>query len=82
VATLDEALDALLGPNRTGDLDQDLDAAGQEAWERRIRNTEYGAAVIDAMRDRGRSYRDIEERTSIPKSNAQRWATPPSEATA
>lgn len=75
--TLDDALDALLGPRRTGDLAADLAGAAREAMARRERNTEHGGAVIAAMVESGMSYRDIERETGIPRTTAQRWAVPP-----
>jgi hypothetical protein len=79
--TVDEALDALLGPQRTGDLRADLIAGAKEAMERRKRNTEHGGAVIAALREAGMSWRDIEAATGIPRTTAQRWAEPPERAT-
>jgi hypothetical protein len=77
VVTVDEALDALLGPQRTGDLRADLIAGAKEAMDRRERNTMHGGAVIAALRDAGMSWRDIETTTGIPRTTAQRWAEPP-----
>jgi hypothetical protein len=76
--TVDEALDALLGERRTGDLRADLIAAAKEAMDRRERNTEHGGAVIAALHDdAGMSWREIEQATAIPRTTAQRWAEPP-----
>lgn len=78
--TVDEALDALLGPERTGDQRADLIAAAKEAMERRIRNTEHGGAVIAALHEAGMSWREIEQATGIARTTAQRWAEPPGRA--
>ena len=78
--TVDEALDALLGPKRTGDQRADLIAAAQEAMDRRERNTLHGGAVIAALRDSGMSWREIETATGIARTTAQRWAEPPERA--
>lgn len=76
--TVDEALDALLGERRTGDLRSDLITAAKEAMDRRQRNTQHGGAVIAALHDQaGMSWREIEEATRIPRTTAQRWAEPP-----
>jgi hypothetical protein len=75
--TVEEALDSLLGSNRTGDLTADLVAGAREAMDRRERNSLHGGAVIAALVDAGLSYRDIERATGIPRATAQRWATPP-----
>ncbi|MGH3927069.1 MAG: hypothetical protein ACRDTT_30080 [Pseudonocardiaceae bacterium] len=78
--TIDEALDALLGPQRTEDMHADLIAGAKEAMDRRERNTAHGGAVIAAMREAGMSWRDIEAATGIPRTTAQRWAEPPERA--
>lgn len=75
--TADEALDALLGNQRTGDTTADLLAGLKEAMRRRERNTEHGGAVIAALIEQGMSYRDTEQATGIPHTTAQRWAVPP-----
>jgi hypothetical protein len=75
--TVDEALGALLGERRTGDLRSDLVTAAKEAMDRRERNTAHGGAVIAALHDSGMSWRDIEAITGIPRTTAQRWAEPP-----
>lgn len=77
VVTVDEALDALLGPSRTGDQRADLIAAAKEAMDRRERNTAHGGAVIAALRDTGMTWRDVEAATGIARTTAQRWAEPP-----
>ncbi|MGQ0777261.1 MAG: hypothetical protein ACT4NY_23080 [Pseudonocardiales bacterium] len=79
--TADEALDALLGEARTGDMRADLIAAAKEAMDRRERNTQHGGAVIAALVEIGLSYRVIEQTTGIPRATAQRWAIPPERAT-
>lgn len=78
--TVDEALDALLGDRRTGDLQADLIAAAIEAMDRRERNSQHGGAVLAALTETGLSYRDIERATGIPRTTAQRWAVPPERA--
>lgn len=78
--TADEALDALLGEARTGDMRADLIAAAKEAMDRRERNTQHGGAVIAALVEMGLSYRVIEQVTGIPRATAQRWAIPPERA--
>ncbi|MFN2539566.1 MAG: helix-turn-helix domain-containing protein [Mycobacteriales bacterium] len=77
--TVEEALAALLGDRQTGDLVADLVEGAQEAMRRRQRNTLHGGAVIEALREQaGLSWREIEQRTGIPRTTAQRWAeTPP-----
>ena len=73
----DEALEALLGDQRTGDLRIDLIEGLKEAMRRRERNAEHRGAVIAALVDMGLSYRDIEHVTGLPRTTAQRWAMPP-----
>ncbi len=80
--TVAEALDALLGSDRTGDMRADLIAGAREAMARRERNTEHGGTVIAALRETGASWRDIEQATGIPRTTAQRWAEPPERAEA
>ncbi len=80
MTTTDEALDALLGDQLTGDTRTDLLDALKEAMRRRERNTAHGGAVIAALLDAGLSYRQIEEATGIPRATAQRWAVPPKRA--
>ncbi len=75
--TVAEALDALLGSDRTGDMRADLIAGAREAMDRRERNSEHGGAVIAALRATGMSWRDVEVATGIPRTTAQRWAEPP-----
>jgi hypothetical protein len=72
-----EALEALLGDQRTGDLRIDLIEGLKEAMRRRARNAEHGGVVIAALVDMGLSYRDIEHVTELPRTAAQRWAIPP-----
>ena len=67
---------ALLGDRCTGDIDQDLALAGKEIDIIRERNTLLGGFVIEGLRNRGNSYRDIQRKTGIPKSRAARWALP------
>lgn len=62
---------------RTGDLVTDLAAAARETMERRRTNTALGAAVLEALRRRGYSWRQIDALTGIPWSTARRWHTPP-----
>lgn len=76
--TADEALNALLGQERTGDLRADLIEAAKEAMQRRQRNSEHGGAAIAEMRAQGMSWREIETATGIARTTAQRWAEPPS----
>jgi len=75
--TTEEALQALLGDARTGELRADLLAALAEAMRRRERNTAHGGAVIAALLEHGLSYREIEAATGVPRTTAQRWAVPP-----
>jgi thymidine phosphorylase len=75
--TAEEALNSLLGANRTDDLRADLIAAAKEAMRRREQNTRDGGAVIAALIESGLSYRDIERLTGIPHVTAHRWAAPP-----
>jgi hypothetical protein len=77
---LDEALSYLLGDGRTGDLPADLEAAAREAWDRRHRNTEAGAAVLGALLDPAQgkwTFRQLEARIGIPPGTAHRWARRP-----
>lgn len=74
---LEDALGELLRGEETGDRRADLLAAVEEAWRRRRVNTEAGAAVIAALVAGGLTYREIESLTGIPRTTAQRWATPP-----
>jgi hypothetical protein len=78
--TADEALTALVGEERTGDLRADLIEAAKEAMRRRERNTIHGGAIIAALVEAGLSYREIEQATGIPRATAQRWAIPPKRA--
>ncbi|MCA1693504.1 MAG: hypothetical protein LC749_01545 [Actinobacteria bacterium] len=75
--TVEEALNALLGPSQSGDTRADLIAGAKEAMDRRERNTAHGGAVIAALHEAGMSWRDIETATGIPRTTAQRWAEPP-----
>lgn len=76
--TVEEALAALLGDRQSGDLVDDLVEGAREAMRRRQRNTLHGGLVIEALHQAGLSWRQIEERTGIPRTTAQRWAdTPP-----
>lgn len=77
MTTLDDALDSLIGSNRTGDRVADLVTAAREAMDRRERNSVHGGLVIAALVEAGLSYRDIERATQIPRATAQRWAAPP-----
>lgn len=54
----EEALQALLGDGRTGDLRADLLAALAEAMRRRERNTAHGGAVIAPL---------LEQRLKLPR---------------
>jgi hypothetical protein len=73
----DEALEALLGGQRTGDMRTDLIEGLKEAMRGRERNAERGGVVLAALVDMGLSYRDIEHVTGLPQTTAQRWAIPP-----
>jgi hypothetical protein len=73
----DAALEALLGDQRTGDMRTDLIEGLREAMRRPERHAEHGGAVIAALVDMGLSYRDIEHVTGLPRTTAQRWASPP-----
>jgi hypothetical protein len=75
-----QALEHLLGANRSGDERTDLIRALHEAMRRREQNSRDGGAVIAALVQSGLSYRQIEELTGIPRSTLQRWATPPGKA--
>lgn len=75
--TVEEALAALLGDARTGDVRTDLLKALNEAMARRQRNTAHGGAVIAALIESGMSYRELETATGIPRATLHRWATPP-----
>lgn len=71
---MEEALAALLGDRQGGDLVADLVEGAKEAMHRRQRNTMHGGLVIEALRQAGLSWREIEQRTGIPRTTAQRWA--------
>lgn len=79
--TLSEALAELVPGGPTGDLEADIRAAVAETWRRRKSNTAYGAVVLSAILDRrrpgGLTYRQLEVEFGIPKTTANRWATPP-----
>jgi hypothetical protein len=73
-----QVLDELLpAERRSGDLTADLCEAGREAMRRRVANTHNGGVVIGALRERGLSWRAIEEGTGIPQATARRWHEPP-----
>lgn len=75
---LEEALSALLrAEERTGDSYSDSIAAVKRALQRRESNTIHGGRAIEALRDRGLSWRQIAALTGVPKDTAQRWAEPP-----
>jgi hypothetical protein len=74
---VEEALDVLLGDQRTGDMRTDLIEGLREAMRRPDPNAEHGGAVIAALVDMGWSYRDIEHVTGLSRTTAQRWAIPP-----
>jgi hypothetical protein len=75
---VDEALDALLGARRTGNLRDDLFTGLAEAISRRDMNSlnlVHGGLVIEAIRSElGMSYREIEDAFELPKSTAHMWA--------
>lgn len=76
----EEALNELLpADQRTGDLVQDLAKAARIAMDRRIRNSQLGGAVIEALHDQV-SWRELERLTGIPQATARRWAGPPPES--
>lgn len=76
----EEALDHLLGSQRSEDRRADLIKAAKEAMRRREQNTLDGGAVIAALVNEGMTYREIERTTGIPVATAHRWATPPGRA--
>lgn len=77
IVSVDDALNSLLGTERTGNLEVDLIAAAMETMRRRERNSIDGGLVLGELINLGLSYRDIERLTGIPRATAQRWATPP-----
>lgn len=77
----DRALQALLGDHRSGNYLNDLVTAAKETQRRREQNTMDGGEIIDALREAGIEWREIERLTGIPKATAQRWATPPPKVT-
>ncbi|MGH3979419.1 MAG: hypothetical protein ACRDRZ_10540 [Pseudonocardiaceae bacterium] len=74
--TLDEALADLLGPDHPPADRDTLVAAMVEAWRRRHRNTDAGAAIIDALAEHY-SFREIEQMTGVPRTTAHRWSRRP-----
>lgn len=75
---LEEALSSLLtAAERTGDSYSDTITAVKRALERRKTNSRDGGRAIEALRDRGLSWREIAALTGVPKDTAQRWAEPP-----
>jgi len=76
--SLEDSLEELLGPNQPDD-DGVFIRGAQESLRRRIRNTYDGANMLDELRRRGYSLRELEELTGISKSNIARWATPPTQ---
>lgn len=77
VVTVDEAVDELLGELRTGDEDTDLVAAARVSMRIRERNSARGGAVLNALHQRVKSWREVERLTGIPRETARRWALPP-----
>lgn len=77
----DEAEADLLGDRVTGDVEQDVIAAMNEALDRRERNTDNGAAAIRKAQELGWTLREIERRVPrMKRSTAHRWSAPPPEA--
>jgi hypothetical protein len=82
--TVDEAVDALLGDQRTGDTTADLLAGLKEAMRRRERNTEHGGAVIAALVKQGmaRTARAWAKLVALPPAirpaSSRAWALPAS----
>jgi hypothetical protein len=75
---VEDALNELLGEDRTDDLKRDLIRAARESMRRRKVNSLAGGAVIAALHhDEGLSFRDIEQLTGIPVATAHGWAAPP-----
>lgn len=75
---LEEALSSLLAEGeRTGDVYSDIVTAVKRALERRKTNSRDGGRAIEALRDRGLSWRQIEAATGVDKDTARRWAEPP-----
>jgi hypothetical protein len=69
----------VLVENPTGNLVEDLYAAGREVMRRRKQNTIDGGIVIAALRARGLSWSVIERHTYISTRSARRWAESPPE---
>ena len=74
---LQEALAELLPDTPRGDLIDDLCLAARESMRRREVNSRNGGVVIAALRREGLSWREIERRTGISRTTAQRWAELP-----
>lgn len=74
---VERVLTELIGEERSGDIMQDLCAAGREVMRRRVENSHNGEVVITAMRAAGMSWRDIHRCTGIAPSTARGWGSPP-----
>jgi len=70
----ENVLDDLLGDRQTGDRKTDL-IAGMVEFVRRQREIMLsGAAIVKVMKsEMGMTYREIEEKTGVPRATAQRW---------
>jgi hypothetical protein len=78
-AELEDALAQLLAEGeRSGDVYADTVAGVKRALERRKSNTRHGGVAIEALRDRGLTWRQIKTATGVDKETARRWALPPS----
>ncbi len=78
--SLEQSLEELLGPDQTDD-DEAFFEGARQSMRVRVRNSHNGANMLDELRRRGYSLREIEQRTGIPKSTIVLWATPPPKAT-
>jgi hypothetical protein len=78
VVTIEEALSVLLGPERSGDLEDDdlFDAARKSQYHREV-NSNAGGVVLTELRRRGFSIRKIAKKTGIARENIRRWGDAP-----
>lgn len=73
---VEEALNELLGADRSEDLQSDLIRAVREAWRRRHTTIPAGGVVISRLHELGMTYREIAEAVGIPLSTVYGWSVP------
>lgn len=78
-----QAILEVLGPRgptedlRTGDPETDLVTAMRMLMETRLRNTERGVALIEGLRALPMTYDEIQRKTGVPRSTANKWGRSP-----